>query len=61
MKFKNGKIEPLDVYLGAKLMKKTMDGIERWTISSDKYVEAVVQNVEKLVKDKPKYKWERNK
>ena len=61
IKFKNDKIEPPDVYLGAKLSVKTMDGIKRWTISSDKYVEAAVRNVEELVKKKPRYKWEKNK
>ena len=33
---------------------------KRWTISSDKYVEAAVKNVEQVIKDKKRYKWERN-
>ena len=38
-----------------------MNGVERWTISSDKYVKAAVNSVEDMVKKNSKYKWERNK
>ena len=61
IKFKNDKIEPPTNYLGAKLTRRVMDGVSRWAISSHKYVEAAVKNVEQMVKSKPKYKWERNK
>ena len=60
-KFKNDKIEPPTNYLGAKIVQKVMDGVARWTVSSDKYVEAAVKNVEQVVKKKPRYKWEKNK
>ena len=42
VKLKNDSIEPPDIYLGAKLAVKHIDGVKRWTISSDKYVEAAV-------------------
>lgn len=60
MQFKNDKIEPPTVYLGAKLTSKVMDGIQRWTISSDNYVKAAVSNIEDLVKNNPKYRIDRN-
>ena len=49
------------MYLGAKLATKVMDGVRRWTISSDKYVEAAVRNIEQVIKEKPRYKWGKNK
>ena len=60
LKFKNDKIELPETYLGAKLSIKVMDGIKRWTISSGKYVEVAVKTVEQVIKDKKRYKCERN-
>ena len=60
VKFKNDKIEPPNMYLGAKLSTKLMDGVTRWTISSDNYVSAAVKNVEEVLKSKPKFKANRN-
>ena len=34
VKYKNGKIAPPEVYLGAKLSKKSVDGMNCWAISS---------------------------
>ena len=48
-KLKDDKIEAPDVYLGAGLAKMTVgsgEGIECWTMSADKYVDAAVKNVE---------------
>ena len=48
-KLKDDKIEAPDVYLGAELAKMTVgsgEGIECWTMSADKYVDASVKNVE---------------
>ena len=48
-KLKDDKIEAPDVYLGAELAKMTVgsgEGIECWTMSADKYVDAAVKNVE---------------
>jgi hypothetical protein len=45
-KFKNDEVAVPDVYLGAKLEKKVMNGVECWTMASDKYVNAAIQNVE---------------
>lgn len=56
IKFKNGKIEPPDMYLGAKLRYKHINGIGRWTISSEKYVEAAVNNVKEILKKNNRYK-----
>ena len=61
VKLKNDRIEPPDIYLGAKLSLKNMDGVKRWTISSDNYVEAAVKNAEEVCKNRPKYKMRKNK
>ena len=61
VKLKNDSIKPPDIYLGAKLAVKNIDGIKRWTISSDRYVEAAVKNIEEVVKNNPKYKLPKNK
>jgi len=49
-KFKNGKIETPEFYLGAKLQKKPINGIQCWTITSQDYVKAAVKNVEETIK-----------
>jgi hypothetical protein len=49
-KFKNGKIETPEFYLGAKLQKKPINGIHCWTIMSQDYVKAAVKNVEETIK-----------
>ena len=49
-KFKNGKIEVPDYYLGAKLQKKSLNGVQCWTMTSQEYVKAAVKNVEETVK-----------
>ena len=47
IKYKNDKIEPPSSYLGAQLKRKNLpNGKHCWSISSDKYVNAAVQNVE---------------
>jgi hypothetical protein len=51
-KFKNGKIDAPEFYLGAKLQKKAINGIECWTITSQDYIKAAVKNVEEAVKRK---------
>ena len=46
-KLKDDKIEEPETYLGAELSKmETANGTKCWTISSDKYCKAAVQNVE---------------
>ena len=51
---KKGLIRDLEIYLGAKLRKVTLDNlVEVWSMSSSKYVQEAVQNVEeKLVRSK---------
>jgi hypothetical protein len=49
-KFKNGKIEAPEFYLGAKLQKKSINGIQCWRITSQDYVKAAVKNVEEAIK-----------
>ena len=52
-KLKDDKIEEPDVYLGAQLAKVTTDqGIECWTMSAEKYVDASVTNVEEALAKK---------
>ena len=43
--YKNGKIEPPEMYLGAKLQLKNINAHTAWTISSTDYVKAAVQTV----------------
>ena len=53
IKYKNDKIEVPDSYLGAQLVQKTLpNGLKCWCISSDKYVNAAVKNVEEAIKKK---------
>ena len=49
-KFKNGKIETPEYYLGAKLQKKPLNGFQCWTITSQDYIKAAVKNVEETMK-----------
>jgi hypothetical protein len=51
-KFKNDKIESPAYYLGAKLQKKPINGLECWTITSQDYFEAAVKKVEETIKKK---------
>ena len=48
-KFKDNKIEKPDVYLGAQLDNMIVDRIEGWTMSSNKYVKAAVDNIEETL------------
>jgi hypothetical protein len=51
-KFRNDKIEPPTSYLGARLkVKKTIDGVDCWTITSVDYVNAVIETVEAAIKN----------
>ena len=44
-KFKNGKVEPPEMYLGAKLKRRQLGNYECWTMSSYNYVQAAIKNV----------------
>ena len=48
-KFKDDKIVCPKVYLGAQLNTMTVDGFDGWTMSSQKYVKAAMDNVEELL------------
>ena len=48
-KFKDNKIEKPDIYLGTQLDNMIFDGIEGWTMLSDKCVKAVVDNIEETL------------
>ena len=48
-KFKDDKIEKPDIYLDAQLDNMIVDRIEGWTMLSDKYVKAVVDNIEETL------------
>ena len=53
IKFKNDKVEPPTSYLGAQLAcKKLPNGKQVWCISSDKYGNAAIQNVEEAIQTK---------
>ena len=48
-KFKDDKIVRPEVYLGAQLDTTTIDGYDGWTMSSQKYVKAAIDNVEEVL------------
>ena len=48
-KFKDDKIDKPDVYLGARLDKMSVNGFEGWTMSSEKYVKAAIENIEQML------------
>jgi Reverse transcriptase (RNA-dependent DNA polymerase) len=50
-KFKNDEVKTPDMYLGAKLEKRLINGVVCWTMSSLQYVSAAIDNVEKKLQD----------
>ena len=50
LKFKDNKVEEPDFYLGAKLMKKDLNGRRVWTMSSTDYIKSAVENIETQLK-----------
>ena len=48
-KFKDDKIVRPEVYLGAQLDTMTTDGFDGWTMLSQKYVKAAIDNVEEVL------------
>ena len=48
-KFKDDKIVRPKVYLGAQLDTMTVDGFDGWTMSSQKYVKAAIDNMEEVL------------
>lgn len=50
--FKNDEIKPPDMYLGATLKKRTLNGVPRWSVTSDEYLKAAVENLENQLKAK---------
>ena len=55
-KFKKDEIKPPDVYLGASLAEKDLNGKKVWTMSSTKYVNAAIETIrEQLEKRKLKF------
>jgi hypothetical protein len=53
-KFKNDEVKPPDVYLGAKLEKKLVNGVVCWTMSSLQYVSTAIDNVVNKLKEQGK-------
>ena len=51
-KFKKYKIEPPEIYLGARLEEKKMNGKNIWTMASTDYVKAATMNLEDNLKKK---------
>ena len=49
-KFKKDAIEPPEIYLGARLQKKDLNGKEIWTMSSYDYTKAIISNLEERLK-----------
>jgi hypothetical protein len=51
-KFKNDEVKSPLMYLRAKLEYQVYTGIMCWTISSEKYINILIENIEKMVKCK---------
>ena len=51
IKFKGNKILEPEMYLGAKLMKKQMNGTKCWTISCTNCLKTALENIKETVKD----------
>ena len=49
-KFKKDAIEPPEIYLGARLQKKDLNGKGIWTMSSYDYTKAIISNLEERLK-----------
>ena len=45
IKFKNDKIAEPDMYLGARLQKKKINGKDAWTITSVDYIKAAIDTI----------------
>ena len=56
VKYKNGKIEPPEMYLGSKLQEMEINDYSCWTISSSDYIKGAVQTVKDSV-NKDKCQW----
>lgn len=54
VRYKNDKIESPEMYLGAKLQQKELNGINCWTITSVDYINAAIKTIEEGNKNK---KW----
>jgi hypothetical protein len=50
--FKNDEIKEPDMYLGATLKQRTLDGVPRWSVTSDEYLKAAVENLERQLDEK---------
>jgi hypothetical protein len=50
IKFKNDKIEEPEMYLGAKLQKKIINGKAAWTITSVEYIKAAIDTIRGSIK-----------
>ena len=51
-KFKKDLIEPPQIYLGARLEEKSLNGRKMWTMSSRDYVKAIIKNLEERLQKK---------
>ena len=51
-KFKKDAIEPPEIYLGARLQRKDLNGSKVWTMSSRDYTKAIIANLEERLKKK---------
>ena len=52
--FKGGKCNEIDMYLGARIGKKTVDGTKMWTMSSQDYLKNAILEVESKLKKEGK-------
>ena len=52
--FKGGKCNDIDMYLGARISSKTIDGTKMWTMSSQEYLKNAISEVEAKLKKEGK-------
>jgi hypothetical protein len=50
-KLKDDQIEKPEMYLGAQLLLKVMNNVECWTTTSEQYIEAAINNVERKLNE----------
>ena len=50
--FKNNTWSDLDIYLGARIQKKVLEGTKLWTMTSYDYLKAAIKEVGKKLKEK---------
>jgi hypothetical protein len=54
-KFENDEVKPSIMHLGAKLLYQVFNGVICWTMSSNKYINAAIETIEKKLKSEGRH------